>query len=269
MKPNILFFIMDDFPMDDIGSYCSNGRTMTPTIDALSAEGTQFDCAYSSSSVCTPTRYSYMTGHYAGRNADPVFLGDNVEGDVSKINFNVVVNENTPSLMSILKENGYQTGYSGKWHCGKPLGQIEGMPTFEFEESLDNEDVNNRVIAYQQAVQAELKKTLKVDYAKSIAWSNVDELPLKALRQHNLEWMTKGTLDILDSFEEGKPFCLYMATSTFHGPLQHKSLLEADPRYTWSGYDESLASAVPEREMIRDTLLEKGVELNHHTVGAF
>ncbi len=267
-KPNILYFIMDDFPLDDIGCYYGDGRVLTPNIDKLAQDATVFERAYCSSTVCTPSRYSHITGHYAGRNTDKKFLGENPVGDISKVNFNVVVNENIPSLTSILKDNGYQTGYSGKWHCGAPLESL-GVPHFDADEDINTKECNDKIIAFQDIVQNQVKKTLKVDYAKSIAWGNIDELPLNKLKHHNLEWMTKGSLEMLDAFDDNNPFCLYMATSSFHGPLHHLSLLEADARYTWSGYDETLEEvAKKEREYIKNTLIENKMELNHHTVGA-
>ena len=63
-KPNILLIMADDLGYGDIGVYNSMSLIPTPNLDRLAAEGIRFTNAYCPASVCSPTRYSLMTGNY-------------------------------------------------------------------------------------------------------------------------------------------------------------------------------------------------------------
>ena len=60
-KPNILLILTDQQRRDSIGAY-GCGYPATPTLDALAAQGTRYDCAYCNAPVCTPSRASILTG---------------------------------------------------------------------------------------------------------------------------------------------------------------------------------------------------------------
>src|SRR5690625_5033258 len=62
-KPNIIFILVDDMGWKDLGSYGSTFYE-TPNIDKLASEGMKFTDAYASSTVCSPSRSSIMTGQY-------------------------------------------------------------------------------------------------------------------------------------------------------------------------------------------------------------
>ena len=66
-RPNIVFFLVDDLGYMDIGA--NNPRTFyeTPHIDRLAREGVRFTNAYAANPVCSPTRYSLLTGKYPTR----------------------------------------------------------------------------------------------------------------------------------------------------------------------------------------------------------
>ena len=64
-RPNIIVFITDDQDKHSIGAY--GGISLTPNLDRMAREGMVFHQAYVSSTVCTPSRYSFLTGRYAGR----------------------------------------------------------------------------------------------------------------------------------------------------------------------------------------------------------
>jgi arylsulfatase A-like enzyme len=76
-KPNILLILADDLGYGDVGCYNPESRIPTPNIDRLAAEGMRFTDAHSPCTVCTPTRYSLLTGQFAFRvpNGGTVFSG--------------------------------------------------------------------------------------------------------------------------------------------------------------------------------------------------
>ncbi|MEI6894430.1 MAG: sulfatase-like hydrolase/transferase, partial [Colwellia sp.] len=63
--PNIIVILADDMGFGDIGAYNKNSAIPTKNLDQLAKEGISFTDAHTPSSVCTPTRYSLLTGRYA------------------------------------------------------------------------------------------------------------------------------------------------------------------------------------------------------------
>ena len=66
--PNIVFILADDLGYGDVRCYNAASKVATPNIDRLAAQGMRFTDAHSPSTVCTPTRYSLLTGRMAFRN---------------------------------------------------------------------------------------------------------------------------------------------------------------------------------------------------------
>ncbi|QCX39738.1 arylsulfatase [Aureibaculum algae] len=108
--PNIIYVLTDDLGYGDIGAFNSNGKIKTPNIDQLAADGIKFTDAHTSSAVCTPTRYGILTGRYNWRS--PIKNG--VLTGVSKA---LIPNSRT-TVASLLKKQGYEPGFIGKWHLG-------------------------------------------------------------------------------------------------------------------------------------------------------
>ena len=66
--PNIVIILADDLGYGDISCYTPESKVQTPYVDQLAKEGMRFTDAHSPSTVCTPTRYSILTGRMAFRN---------------------------------------------------------------------------------------------------------------------------------------------------------------------------------------------------------
>ena len=65
-RPNILFILTDDWGYGDLGCY-GNETVQTPCLDRFAEQGTRFNRFYVTSPVCSPSRCSFITGHYPGR----------------------------------------------------------------------------------------------------------------------------------------------------------------------------------------------------------
>ncbi|MCK0156293.1 arylsulfatase [Cellulophaga sp. F20128] len=109
-QPNIIYVLADDLGYGDIKAFNPNGKISTPYLDQLAADGIKFTDAHTSSAVCTPTRYGILTGRYNWRSR----LKSGVLSGVSKA---LIPNSRT-TVASLLKKNGYHTGFIGKWHLG-------------------------------------------------------------------------------------------------------------------------------------------------------
>lgn len=118
-RPNFLFVLADDLGWADLACYGS-AFYETPNLDRLAASGLRFTNAYSAGAVCSPTRSAIMTGRYPCRAGITDYLpGLSSEGrklktpdDLDQLPLDRV------TFAEVLKQNGYQTFYSGKWHLG-------------------------------------------------------------------------------------------------------------------------------------------------------
>jgi arylsulfatase A-like enzyme len=109
-NPNIMIILADDLGYGDLACYNPESKVPTPNLDNLAAEGVRFTDAHSPSTVCSPTRYSLLTGQMAFRiGAGGVFTG--VGGPC-------LIEEGRLTLPQMLREKGYVTACFGKWHVG-------------------------------------------------------------------------------------------------------------------------------------------------------
>ncbi len=111
-KPNIVVILADDLGYGDLGCQGAKG-IKTPNLDALAREGLRFTDGHASASVCTPTRYSMLTGQYSWRqNANGLNKG------VASGGSPLLIPTDAVTLPGLLKAAGYRTGLVGKWHLG-------------------------------------------------------------------------------------------------------------------------------------------------------
>lgn len=110
-SPNIIVILSDDYGYGSAGCYgASAALVKTPNIDRLAAEGRRFVDGSTTSSVCSPTRYSVLTGRYCWRTS----LKHEVLGTFSPLH----IEPGRLNLASLLKKHGYNTAAIGKWHLG-------------------------------------------------------------------------------------------------------------------------------------------------------
>ena len=108
-RPNIVVILADDYGYGSAGCYGADPNLVrTPAIDRLAAEGRRFTDGNTTSSVCSPTRYSLLTGRYCWRTS----LKHEVLGTFSPLH----IEPTRLNLASLLKARGYATAAVGKWH---------------------------------------------------------------------------------------------------------------------------------------------------------
>src|SRR5918993_79294 len=109
-RPNIILIMADDLGYSDIGSYGS--EISTPNLDRLAAEGLRLREFYNNS-ICAPTRASLLTGQYPHRAGVGFF-----DVDLGLPAYQGYLNKQSLTLGEVLRQSGYSTLLSGKWHVG-------------------------------------------------------------------------------------------------------------------------------------------------------
>ena len=108
-RPNIIYIMADDMGYGDLGCYGAT-KIPTPNMNNVAANGIKFTDAHSSSAVCTPSRYSTLTGRYCWR----TWLKYGVTSS-----FGIpLIEPERETVASMLKKQGYATFAVGKWHLG-------------------------------------------------------------------------------------------------------------------------------------------------------
>jgi arylsulfatase A-like enzyme len=110
-RPNVIVIRSDDRGWGSVGCYGANPELVsTPNIDRLAQEGRRFTDANTTSSVCSPTRYSMITGRYCWRTS----LISEVLGTTAPLH----IETTRLTVASMLKNQGYNCAAVGKWHLG-------------------------------------------------------------------------------------------------------------------------------------------------------
>lgn len=123
-QPNIVILYADDLGYGDVQCYNpERGKIPTPHIDRLATEGMRFTDGHSSSGVCTPSRYTLLTGRYHWRSR--------LQGGIVGLWGAPLITADRMTVGSFAKEHGYRTACIGKWHLGWnwPIPK-EKMPLF-------------------------------------------------------------------------------------------------------------------------------------------
>jgi arylsulfatase A-like enzyme len=123
-KPNVIFILLDDFGYADLGCYGSRFYE-TPNIDRLASEGMRFTDAYAACPVSSPTRAAIMTGRYPVNTGITDWIPGNQATDNGSpsdkfiaLPFKQQLDPGEITIAEVLKQNGYSTMISGKWHLG-------------------------------------------------------------------------------------------------------------------------------------------------------
>jgi arylsulfatase A-like enzyme len=250
-RPNVVVILADDIGYGDLSCYGAT-KIRTPNLDKIAAAGTRFTDAHSPAAVCTPTRYSLLTGQYSFRHRP----GASILSGVAPLS----IPADRSTLASMLRKAGYATGAVGKWHLG--LGDKETDYNVEIkpgprEVGFDYSFLvpatgdrtpcvyleNGRVVGYDP------KDPIRVNYQQKVGTEptgreNPDLLTnQKPSKGHDMTivngisrigWMTGGTAarwkdeDMADTLtgkalkfldeNRAKPFFLYFATHDAHVP---------------------------------------------------
>lgn len=109
--PNFVIIYADDLGYGDVQCYNpERGKIPTPNIDRLAGEGMRFTDAHSSSGVCSPSRYTLLTGRYHWRSR--------LQSGIVGLWGAPLIDEDRLTIGGLAKQHGYRTACIGKWHLG-------------------------------------------------------------------------------------------------------------------------------------------------------
>ncbi|MBK1832652.1 sulfatase-like hydrolase/transferase [Roseibacillus ishigakijimensis] len=246
-RPNVIFIITDDQRREQLGYL--EGKSFTPHLDRLAREGADFQNSYTSSTVCTPSRYTCLTGRYPSRSTAPQFLQDITPEGTTQVYFNTHLEKDRPNLPKALQAAGYTTGLVGKWHVGHQAKLEHAIPP-----NSDPRDSAVRKVLQdnQNKLCADLAEHGFDHVSRVYAGNPLDSKSLRntGLAHHNMEWITEGALAFIEANRDN-PFFLYFSTTLPHSPSPLEGM-ESDPRSTPVGLLENAPApeGMPSREEI-------------------
>lgn len=256
-RPNIIFFLVDDYDKPETSVY--GGKVLTPNLERLAAEGMTFHNAYMTSTVCTPSRYTCLTGRYAGSSYSPVYLNECPLGTQGLPAFNVALEDDNMNVGNILAQNGYATGFVGKYHVG-PEPEEKDCADYGLHyvpKNCEYSEKVNRQFRENEKVYRKMVMERGFTWAKNIYWGNTKS----PWAGHNPEWTISAALDFVEEHKDG-PFYLHYCTTLLHGPngSWHKSL--GLPLVTGEGMIEKPLNVMPPRKTVMERIKKAGLTEN-------
>lgn len=271
-RPNIILIVSDDFGYGDAGVYGGGpGRGMpTPSLDRFASEGMTFFSFYAQPS-CTPGRAALQTGRIPNRSGMTTVAFQGQGGGLPAAEW---------TLASMLKQGGYRTFFTGKWHLGEadyalPIAQgydemryvglyhlnayTYGDPTWFPDMSPELREMFNKVTKGALSGKAGEKAT--EDFKVNGQYVNTPEKGVVGIPFFD-EYVEKASIEYLDKASKpGQPFFMSINFMKVHQPnmphpdFEHKSLSKTK-------YADSVVENDTRIGRIMDKVRELGLEKN-------
>ena len=229
-RPNVLLIIADDFGYSDIGSFGS--EISTPILDELASEGKIF-IDYNTAPTCSPARVSMNTGvdwHIGGIGTMFELIADNQRGQPG---YETYINDRVVTVAELLRDSGYHTLLSGKWHLAGQASESGTSPHdrgFEKSFTLLGDGANH-------FSDREYVPGWPVIFMEN---GQVVERPGNNTIYSN-ELYTNKLIDYVNStYSDGKPLFMYLSFQVAHTPFQSPmdNVEKYNEMYSQMGWDQ-------------------------------
>ncbi len=228
-RPNILLIVVDDMGYADLGSF--GGEIATPNLDRLAFEGIRFS-NFQVAATCSPSRAMLLTGvdsHLAG-------LGNMLEelspNQMGRPGYEGYLNERVVTAPTLLRDAGYRTYMTGKWHLGSGEGKGAAFRGFQKSFVLDSggaSHFSDMRPAYAPS------PDIKANYSENGV--KLESLPDEF--QYSSQYYVDRMIEFLDDDKSSdQPFFAYLSFTAPHWPLQapDDSIARQKGKYD-DGYD--------------------------------
>ncbi len=216
-RPNVVFILADDMGYGDLGCY---GREdiQTPNLDRLAAAGVRFTNHYANGAECTPTRVAFLTGRYQQRIGGlECAIGT---GNVGRYDDAIRLREThdlglpteEQTIVRLLKDSGYNTAITGKWHLGYEP---------KFSPHLHGFDYTFYCIGGGMDY---------FHYLDTVAGYNLFQQGQPIRREgYFTDLATDEAIQFIEHQDNATPFFLYVPYTTPHSPFQGPNDKQPDP----------------------------------------
>jgi N-acetylglucosamine-6-sulfatase len=237
VKPrNVIFILTDDHRYDFMGFTGKLPWLKTPNMDKLFTQGAWFKNAFVTTSLCSPSRASILTGAYSHVHT----IVDNASPEPK---YNIY-------FPQYLQKAGYQTAFFGKWHMGEEAAADNPRPGFNHWESFKGQGVY-------------YNPTLNID-GKQVSYNDSAYIS-DLLTEHAINWLKQR--------DPSKPFFLYLSHKAVHAPMEpakrHVGMYKNQPYKVPATYYQTQADEYKKRnwpEWVKQQRYSwHGVDYMYHT----
>ena len=209
--PNFVVLLADDLALMDLGIY--GGEARTPHIDALARRGRMFT-RYYTSPLCSPSRAMLLTGldnHRTGVSTIPEVIPNE---HIGKKGYSLRFEPGVTTIASRLRQRGYRTYMTGKWHLGHEHGDLPNSHGFDRSFVLDASGADN------------WEQKSYMPYYADAPWFE-DGKPARLPKEfYSSRFLIDRMVDYLGEGDQKKPFLAYIGFQAIHIPVQ------APPEFT-------------------------------------
>ena len=278
-KPNIIIIYTDDQGYGDVSALNPEAKFKTPNMDRLVNEGLTFSDGHSSDAVCTPSRYSLLTGRYSWRTS--------LKENVLHADGPCLIEKDRMTIASLLQENGYNTAMIGKWHLQmefegtKGKGRDWSMPftdgpiekgfdyfygiaasmNYGILTYLENDRVVDPPTMYTKKKMDVTPRTYRMTppYQEEISRGYVEVAP-SFNDELVLETLTNKAVEYINKANGEKPFFLYFPLTSPH--LPHCTHPDFQGRSDCGNYGDFMEETDYRVGQVLDALKANGLDEN-------
>lgn len=204
-RPNVVVLLVDDGGFMDFGGY--GGEAATPNINRIADQGVRFS-NYHTSPLCAPSRAMLLTGldnHRTGVGTIPEVVTEDQRGSRA---YKLSLLPEVDTIADRLKEAGYQTYMTGKWHLGREEGDLPNHHGFDRSFTLDASGADN------------WEQRSYMPYYDIAPWFEDGEPADLPEDFYSSRFFIEKMIEYLDSRDRQRPFFSYVAFQAIHIPIQ-------------------------------------------------